>query len=451
MISMALKEAAQCIGAKLIGRDGTFTGCSIDSRCIDPGNLFVALKGRYHDGNAFVAAAGEAGASAAMVEQRPESKELPLLLVDNVRSAMGRLAANWRNRFTIPLIAVTGSNGKTTVKEMVTAVLSSKAPVAATQGNLNNDIGLPLTLFRMDGEHRYAVVELGANHPGEISVLSRMARPSVAVITLCAPAHLEGFGSIDGVANAKAEIFEGLVSDGIAIINADDAFADLWRDKSAGFGQITFGFNPSAQVRAESIATSPQTAVCTFKLCTPEGRVDISLALSGRHNVANALAAASCCLAVGISLNEIKSGLESVRPVKGRLQHRPGFNDARILDDTYNANPASLRAALDVLIKMPGRHWLVLGDMGELGPTASALHAEMGEAARSLGIERLFALGDLSREAVSAFGAGARHFEDVDRLCSELRAALGPDVTVLVKGSRAMALERVIQKITQGT
>lgn len=447
MITMRLQEAARCLGATVAGSDVTFRGCSTDSRKISPGNLFIALRGSHFDGGEFVGAAAHAGASAAMVERAPENSSLPLLLVNDARLAMGRLAADWRGRFAIPLVAVTGSNGKTTVKEMVSAVLSLEAPTVATRGNLNNDIGVPLTLFMIGDEHRYAVVEMGANHAGEISGLSRMAHPTVAVITLCAPAHLEGFGSIEGVANAKAEIYEGLSRNGIAVINSDDPFAALWRERSSRFNQITFGLNSNAQVRAESLESSPGTANCAFDLNACGKSVHVNLPVPGRHNVMNALAAASCCLALGIDLDVIRAGLERMHGVKGRLQQVRGVNGSRILDDTYNANPSSLQAALEVLTSLPGRHWLVLGDMGELGPSAATLHADIGSVARSGGLERIYTLGELSRHAAQTFGAGARHYENIESLCTDLRSELTPEVAVLVKGSRAMAMERVIQSV----
>jgi UDP-N-acetylmuramoyl-tripeptide--D-alanyl-D-alanine ligase len=297
--------------------------------------------------------------------------------------------------------------------------------VLATRGNLNNDIGVPLTLFAMGGEHRFAVLEMGANHPGEIQRLAAMARPDVAVITQCAPAHLEGFGSIEGVARAKAEIYEGLTAAGTAVINADDAYSGLWRRLCAGRRQISFSMHGTGDVRAEQIAPSAGGAF-RFRLRTPRGNIAVRLSLPGRHNVANALAAAACCEAVAAPLADIAAGLEAVRPVQGRLERKQGIRSCTILDDTYNANPASLGAALEVLAGMPGRHWLALGDMGELGESAAALHRDAGAAARESGVERLFATGVLSREA---------------------KAGLAPDVTVLVKGSRSMRMERVVNSL----
>jgi UDP-N-acetylmuramoyl-tripeptide--D-alanyl-D-alanine ligase len=360
---------------------------------------------------------------------------------------MGELAGYWRGGFELPLIALTGSNGKTTVKEMLRAVLSLQAPVLSTCGNLNNDIGVPLTLFGLGGEHRFAVIEMGANHAGEIEYLSRMARPTVALITQCAPAHLEGFGSVAGVARAKGEIFRGLLEDGVAIINADDDYADYWSGSAADHRRISFGLRQPADVSAHSIRLDPGRGRQTFSLDLAGTAVDVSLALPGRHNVMNALAAAACCLAIAIPPRQIQAGLESMQPVKGRLQLHTTAGGVRLLDDSYNANPASLAAALAVLAEMPGRHWLVLGDMGELGEAAAALHRQAGEQARARGVERLYAVGELSAGAVQAFGAGAEHFADTAELLSALRRDLDADTTVLIKGSRAMAMDAIVERL----
>lgn len=446
MIGMPLSEAAAVTGGRLEGADRAFRGCGTDSRAVRAGELFIALRGARFDGHEFVAAAAAAGAGAALVDRAVPAASLPVIRVEDTLSAMGRLAADWRARFRMPLVAVTGSNGKTTVKEMLAAILSRLAPVLATRGNLNNEIGVPLTLFGLDAEHRYAVLEMGASHSGEIRRLTNIARPDVAVITQCAPAHLEGFGSIEGVARAKAEIYEGLPPNGAAVINADDNYGGLWQELAAGRSRVSFGLAASPDVTAESIAPAAEGGH-RFVLRTPRGSVPVRLGLAGRHNVMNALAAAACCEAIGIALADIAAGLADVRAVKGRLERKAAFGSATILDDTYNANPVSLRAALDVLAGMPGRHWLVLGDMGELGETAAELHRGAGEQARETGVERLFAVGSLSREAVAGFGAGARHFAGVDELAAAVKSGLAPDVCVLVKGSRAMQMERVVHAL----
>jgi UDP-N-acetylmuramoyl-tripeptide--D-alanyl-D-alanine ligase len=446
---MQLREAATVMEGRLEGADGAFRGCSTDSRTIKAGELFIALRGDRFDGHEFIAVAAGAGAGAAVVERDVAAPPLPLIRVENTLTAMGRLAGNWRGRFGVPLLAVTGSNGKTTVKEMLAAILARRAPVLATRGNLNNEIGVPLTLFGLGNEHRFVVLEMGANHPGEIRRLTNLARPDVAVITQCAPAHLEGFGSVEGVARAKAEIYEGLVAGGTAIINADDAYSGLWSELSAARRRISFGLRAPADVRAEDIVPLAEGG-SGFRLRTPRGGATVRLPLPGLHNVANALAAAACSEAIGMPLEDIAAGLAEVRPVKGRLERKPGPASSTILDDTYNANPASLSAALDVLAGMPGRHWLVLGDMGELGETGPALHHRAGELARASGVERLFALGVLSGEAVAGFGAGARRYAAVADLVEAVKRDVQPDVTVLVKGSRAMQMERVVNALAGG-
>ena len=448
MISMLLSEAAASLQCELAGADQVFNGCSTDSRSVGEGELFIALRGDRYDGHEYVGQALGRGAVAAMVESRYTDRETkPLLIVDDTRTAMGTLAGYWRGCFQIPLVAVTGSNGKTTVKEMVTSVLSQEAPVLSTRGNLNNDIGVPMTLFSLNGRHRYAVIEMGANHPGEIAALTRMARPTVALITQCAPAHLAGFGSIEGVARAKAEIFEGLDQGGTAIINADDDYAGLWYEKVQGLRQVSFSMKPGADVHATAVTLEPALGGSQFTLQCGAMHTRVSLPLPGIHNIQNALAAAACCFALGIGLDTIRAGLEQVKSIRGRLQLKQGKQGVRICDDTYNANPASLRAALQAVAACPGRHWLILGDMGELGDSAEPLHYAAGEEARAAGFEKLFALGPLSARAVAGFGAGALHFSSVDSLIDTLNASLAADICVLVKGSRAMGMERIVQAI----
>jgi UDP-N-acetylmuramoyl-tripeptide--D-alanyl-D-alanine ligase len=449
VIAMNLSEAAAIVAGTLRGPDAAFAGCTTDSRRVRKNELFIALRGERFDGHEFVAASCRAGAGAAMVERAVEGCP-SLIIVNDSRHAMGTLAGNWRGRFDMPFIAITGSNGKTTVKEMVNAILSQNANVLATTGNQNNEIGVPLTLFRLGEEHGFGVLEMGANHAGEIRYLSGLARPAVAVITQCARAHLEGFGSIEGVAEAKAEIFDGLLQGGTAIINADDQFAGFWRRRSAAYAQLTFGIATPADVCASGIRSDPAEGAVRFRLHCEGGDTSVKLNLAGVHNVANALAAAACCIALGVPLDVIRSGLERVQPVKGRLQHRQGANGARVIDDTYNANPASLAAALAAAAALPGRKWLVLGDMGELGDTGATLHREAGALARARGFERLYGLGPLCRAAVEGFGAGARHFDVAEDLVDALREGLAPDVTVLVKGSRAMAMERVVAALAGG-
>ncbi len=439
---MTLSEA-KVIGAEVIGADARFLGVSTDSRSVGRDELFVALQGEHFDGHDFVEQAASQGASAAMVARRLDTP-LPQLLVDNTRMGLGRLAALWRARHHVAVAAVTGSNGKTTTKEMLAAILARRGKVLATRGNLNNDIGVPLTLLALRDEHRFAVIEMGANHPGEIGYLTGLTHPDVAVITNAGAAHLEGFGSIEGVGRAKGEIFSGLESDGVAVINADDAMAPLWRRLAAHARIRTFAMNAEADVRGDWRAADGGGHLT---LETPAGRTEIHLPLAGRHNAMNALAAAAVAEVLGASLDDIRAGLESLAPVHGRLERISGTDGMQIIDDTYNANPNSLAAALDVLANERGARWLVLGDMGELGADAERMHAEAGAAARKSGVERLLALGELTRAAVQAFGAGAEHYADVNSLVAALRQDWPGQGTVLVKGSRSMHMERVIEAL----
>lgn len=443
MIAMSLSEAANVIDASITGVDAIFTGCSTDSRSVRPGNLFIALRGERYNGHNYVEDAIEQGAAGVMVESDVDVAG-PVLTVPDTMHAMARLSGYWRRRFDIPLIAITGSNGKTTVKEMVKTILSQKTTVLSTRGNLNNHIGVPLTLFEMGNQHGYAVVEMGANHAGEISMLSRLASPTVAVITLCAPAHLEGFGSEEGVACAKAEIYEGLVAEGIAIINADDKYSGLWRESAGGHRYITFGLTEQADVYATNVCFDAETGKTRFTLHIHEQAVETFIHLPGKHNVQNAIAAAACCLAAGISVADIRTGLEVIEPIQGRMQLRVTTGGIRIFDDTYNANPGSLKAGLQVLSSCPGECWLVLGDMGELGKRAEQFHREAGTMAREYGVTRLLAIGELCRHAVTAFGNGGSLFQNHRELATEIGKYADGNLTLLVKGSRAMTMENII-------
>ena len=444
MIRMRLDEAAAVLGLRAVGEDVEFHGVGTDSRTIPAGALFVAVRGPRFDGHDFIDGAGRRGAAAALVERAPNAS-MPFIPVRDSVRALGGLAAAWRNRFRdLLLVGVTGSNGKTTVKEMVAAILRIPGPVCATRGNLNNEIGVPLTLCDLDAGHHAAVVELGANHRGEIAALTTLARPSVGVVTQCAPAHLEGFGSIEGVARAKGELFERLPDDAAAVVNADDPFAGLWRELARPRRCISFGTGTNADVRVRAASGTGERRIA---LDTPAGEVEIDLALPGAHNAVNAGAAAAVAIAAGASLDAIREGLATVRPAKGRLESKRGPRGAEIIDDTYNANPVSLQAGLRVLGGKPAPRWLVLGDMAELGSEGANLHAEAGRHARCHGVERLLALGELSVEAARAFGDGATHFADRAALVDRLRDELPDGATVLVKGSRSMAMERVVEAI----
>ncbi len=445
MIGMQMSAAAKTLDASRTGEDVRFSGCDTDSRALSPGALFAALKGERFDGHDFIDQARARGAAAALVE-KPLEGGFPSLVVADTRRALGKLARAWRRRFQLPVVAVTGSNGKTTVKEMLASILSGEGAVLATLGNYNNDIGLPLTLFRLGAEHRFAVLEMGANHAGEIAALADMAGPDVGIVTQCAPAHLEGFGSVDAVARAKGELFEGLAADGTAVINADDAYAGLWRELAGSRRQLTFGMGSGADVSARCELGSERTRL---ELQTPAGSTAVNLALAGRHNVMNALAASAAALAVGVPLGSIREGLEDMRPVAGRLQFKAGHGGARIIDDTYNANPASLAAGISVLGNFDGHRWLVLGDMAELGSGAEAYHRDVGRLAKEKGVERIYAIGTLSRSAIEAFGAHGRHYDSPGALVQALRAdlAAAAGVTLLVKGSRSSRMEQVVMAL----
>jgi len=432
--------------------DVSFTRVCTDSRTLQAGDLFVALSGPNFDGHDFLAQAQEEGAVAAMVSRYDDSLVIPQLIVSDTLQGLGQLAAWWRQQQAIPVVAVTGSNGKTTVKEMLASILRQRHQVLVTLGNLNNDIGVPLTLLGMNAGHQYAVVEMGASKAGDIDYLTRLVQPDVALITNVALAHLEGFGDIAGVARAKGEIFNGLAEGGTAILNADDARAGVWRAMLAGHNSIHFGLRNEAEVTAVGLNGEAQPG-CSFKLCTPAGQIDVRLALVGRHNVMNALAAASAALALAIPLVDIKAGLEAMRPVNGRLATAPGIFGVRLINDTYNANPGSIRAALDVLVACPGETILVLGDMGELGNAAAALHEQVGRQARTSGVKRLYTVGEYAGLAAGTFGLGGQHFPNQQALIAALRQELAhcegdTSCTVLVKGSRSMHMERVVEALT---
>ena len=450
---MLLSQAAQVLGGKIVGQDVMFSAVSSDSRTIASGELFVALQGENFDGSEFVAGAAQSGAVAALVNTagyRGTEPPCPLLLVEDTRLALGRLAAHWRGQFDIPLVAVTGSNGKTTVKEMLAGVLrtatGSADTVLATQGNLNNDIGMPLMLLKLRATHRYAVIEMGINHPGEIDYLTRLARPEVAIVNNAGSAHLAGLGSVEAVARAKGEIFAGLPENGIAVINADDAQASLWRRLAGAHMVLEFGMERHVAVHAQ---WQPQGHGAHIEVSTPQGGFSADLQVPGVHNVRNALAATAAAAALHIGLADIAAGLEKFPGVGGRLQRKAALHGAVLIDDSYNANPASLHAALKVLAQAGGKKILVLGDMGELGAAAVRLHREIGMEARRLGVNELLALGELTTHTVHEFGAGAHHFERIEDLLATLDKAMNADSTVLVKGSRFMRMERVVQHCTE--
>ena len=448
MISGRLSEVAHQLRGDLSGGDDSFHGISTDTRTIETGELFVALRGPNFNGNRFVAEAERRGAAGALVSETYRG-EFPQIRVPDTLQGLTAIAALWRSRFEPVVIAVTGSVGKTTVKEMLTSILSRHAPTLSTQRNLNNEIGVPLTLCRLSERHRLAVIEMGANHAQEIAGLCKITRPAIGVVTVAGASHLEGFGSVEGVARAKGELFESLGAKGIAIINADDSYAGLWRDMTTAGRVVFFGHGPAAEVTAREIVDGEKgNEGSRFVLVTPAGSVPVVLPLPGKHNINNALAAAAAALAAGVGLDDIAGGLAAMQSVSGRLEVMTGPSGSRLVNDTYNANPRSVRAALDYLTSLEGSAWAVLGDMGELGETGLELHGEIGDYARSLGVERLFAIGDLSRKTVERFGAGAKHFADQGSLLEALRSDLAGDVNLLVKGSRMMRLENLVAGLT---
>ncbi len=442
-MNWSLSQIAAAVNGRLVGADVTVEGVSTDTRAIAKGALFIALAGERFDAHDFLDQAMAAGAGALLVA---DAGKLPAgvsaVVVDDTRLALGRLAAAWRARFALPVIAVTGSNGKTTTKEMIAAILkvAHGAAVLSTRGNLNNDIGLPLTLLGLSAAHRAAVIEMGMNHPGEIAYLAPIGAPTVALVTNAQRAHLEGMGDLDEVAREKGAIFSGLPAEGVAVINADDSYAEYWRGVAAGRPVRSFAIDGAADVVGKVRQHGLETAI---DLSAPEGEVHIALRIPGRHNARNAVAAAAACLAAGVPMAAVVAGLESFSGVKGRLQRRAGQQGAEILDDTYNANPDSVRAGIDVLASTIGRKLLVLGDMGEIGEACAQYHDEIGGYAKSQGVDLLFALGEATKAAVRNFGDGARHFCHVDKLIAAAEKELGPETTVLVKGSRFMKMERV--------
>jgi UDP-N-acetylmuramoyl-tripeptide--D-alanyl-D-alanine ligase len=441
---MSLAEAAAVLGASLRGADVRFSAVSTDTRTLRAGDLFVALRGERFDGHQFLQSAAGARAAAALVD-RGYAGELPLpaAVVDDTRLALGALARHWRARLQPALVAVAGSNGKTTVKEMLASVLRRHAgddAVLVTAGNLNNDIGVPLTLLRMRRAHRWCAIELGMNHKGEIAYLADIARPTVALVNNAQREHLEFMRSVEEVAAENAAVYEALPHDGIALVNADDAHAGFFRGRAGARRVIDFGLHAEAEVTARH-AVKPLSSELTLR--TPSGEAQAMLAIPGVHNVRNALAAAAAAHAVGIDVNTIGKGLTAFRPYNGRLQIKQARGGATLIDDTYNANPDSVRAAIDVLASCPGPTVLVLGDMGEVGAEGPDFHREVGAYARAKGIASLLALGEATREAVQAFGAGARHFDKLEELIPSVRGR-----SILVKGSRFMKMERVVAALT---
>ncbi len=443
---MTLSAAAAILDAPLFGDDAGFDRVSIDSRGDCRGALYVALRGERFDGHRFIEAAVEAGA-VGVVSAQPPRPGVATIAVDDTLRSLQSLAAAWRRRFPLPVVAITGSNGKTTVKTMVGSILSRHAETLVSEGNFNNHIGVPLSLLRIRDQHRYAVIEMGMNHPGELELLSGLAAPNVALINNAAAAHLEGVGSVEGVARAKAEIFRGLGADGIAVVNGDDPFAPYWMGLNEGRRCLSFGLGADCDICGSARADIDGT---DLEIRYPGATVRVRLVAPGMHNARNALAAAAVAAALEIPAHCVVAGLERFTAVKGRGQ-RETLGRVTVINDVYNANPASLAAAIELLAAHPGRRVLVLGDMAELGPEAESLHRAAGRSARDAGINRLLGLGPLSRSACAAFGRPADAFEDIDAVVGELAAEAGAPVTVLVKGSRSMRMERVVEGLREHT
>lgn len=446
---MRLQAAAKAMHAKLVGVDANFDAVSTDSRKVAAGQLFFALKGEHFDGHDYAQTALDRGVAAVVVNaESAESKTLsPALVVSDTYQALGQLAHAWRADYKKPVIAITGSNGKTTVKEMLACILvahtEDRKAVLATQGNLNNHIGLPLTLLAVKPEHDYAIVEMGMNHSGEIRYLSNIAKPDMVLINNAGNAHLGELGSLEAIAKAKGEIIEGLVETGTVILNGDDDFYPLWKKLAQGKKIITFGLNANNTVHG----LITENGLLAIK--TSNGETKVKLASRGLHNAKNAAAAAAASIELGVPLNVIKRGLENFVGVSGRLQTKPAVKGATVIDDTYNANPVSMRAAIDVLKEYKGKTILVVGDMGELGPDAVQMHADIGEYAQDNGIRIVYSLGQTSHAVTKAFGEAGRHFDSVEQLNAALKENLDSETTVLVKGSRFMKMERTVQAIQQ--
>ena len=438
---LQLSEVAAMTNAQWQGQDVSITGVSIDSRSLQAGDLFVALKGERFDAHDFISPELEREARAVMVHQAT-STSLPSLHVENTLQGLSRWALAWRQQLTLKMLSITGSNGKTTVKQMCASILAQMGPVSATEGNLNNHIGVPLSLLKLRHEHAHAVIELGANHKNEIAQLSELTLADVSVITNAGPAHLQGFGSLDGVAQAKGEIIDGLSTEGVAILNADDVYFQQWCERADKRRVISFGCIEKADYSARWLADN------TLQLQAPKYELNIPLSLQGQHNACNAAAAAAACAAMGATADAIHDGLVALQAITGRLQIKRGRHGETVFDDSYNANPASVKAAIEVLAATSGSTYLILGDMGELGGSGAELHRSIGEFAKLKNFEKIYALGELSRQTVAGFGAAAEHFschaDLLSRLLQDLSKRQDDTVHILVKGSRSMAMEKIV-------
>lgn len=445
---MTLSELAVAVDGTHSGKDALFSGVSIDGRSIKPGDLYIAIKGERFDGHDFIQQAKRAGATGSLVEQA-EGIENPSVSVEKTRLALGMLGRYWRQDFDFPVVAITGSNGKTTVKELTTAVLARRYATLATVGNLNNELGVPLTLLKLREQHQAAVIEMGANHPGEIAYLANLVQPTIGLVTNAGAAHLEGFGDLQGVANAKGELFSALPSDATAILNYDDQFYKTWKSLAGDRQTLSFGLSEQADVRATNIEMTRTTqGICShFQLEYHDQSQRVNLPLSGMHNIVNGLAAAAVGIAAGLSLVEIADGLANVKPVAGRLQTLQGLQHSIVVNDSYNANPSSFEVALQAIQELGAERWCVLGDFGELGEQGKFLHQQLAQQAKKHGVKRLFATGELTKLTVAEFGDGATFYLSHDALIKALKQQLNKGIVVLIKGSRAQKLETIVEAI----
>lgn len=447
MLSLRLKEIAVWTRGVLQGADAGTCGVSTDSRTVKAGELFVALVGETHDGHDHVADAAARGAAGAIVSRRVDS-DIPQIVVADTLHALGDLASAVRARRDVTVIGITGSNGKTSVKALAARILARHGKTHSNSGSFNNEIGLPLTLLAMPEDARYAVLEMGAGKPGDIAYLASIARPRIGLVNNIGPAHLERMGTLEGIAETKGAMYQALPADGVAVINADDAFAMYFTGLAGSRRKLRFGLDADADVSAKDIELG--AAGSRFRLRTPAGEAAVHLPLPGRHNVANAAAAAALALAVDVPLDAIVAGLQDAEAVSGRLLRHESPQGWALIDDSYNANPGSALAAVATLALQPGERWLVLGNMGELGPEAAALHARIGRAAREQGIARMYVVGALAANAAEAFGADAQVFADQSALVASLRRDLHAGVSVLVKGSHASHMERIVVALLDG-
>ncbi len=448
VFTMSLTDIANAVGGELIGENKLVHGISTDTRTLMRDDIFIALKGDNYDGHDYIESALGRGAAAFIVDRVIPGVE-PVIFVKDTKIALGDLASYWRLQFNIPVIAVTGSNGKTTVKEMIATIFRQRGEVLYTHGNFNNDIGLPLTLLSINSHHDFAVIEMGANHMHEIEMLTKITQPDIAVITNAGPAHLEGFGSIDNVARGKGELFAGIDPKSVSVINNDDKYAGFWRELTKSDRVITFGSDDSADVYYKNLRVSNTTQ---FDLYFPGGvETDVEINLLGEHNVKNAIAAAAVAFAYGITSVEIKAGLREMQPVTGRLMKISGMNDSVVIDDTYNANPASVKAALNVLKHCNGKKVFVLGDLGELGSDSIKLHEEIAIAANQSGVDILYTIGELSAHTARLFAGQSNTYAHIEEMVTDLQKIIDSDTFLLVKGSRYMKMERVVNALTGNT